>query len=115
MWSGCRGRPVLGPPIGAVPSFGLRSFRSGCGGDAGAAKPAGLLDHHAGAIATRAGQVELIEVDLTPNTVHRYKMIRHNHASRLTHEGVARIRYFCTAVEGPLEPEALLPFEAVTH
>ena len=69
-------------------------------GEDAVAKPAGMLDHHTGAIATRSGQVELIQVeliqvDLTPKTVHRYKMIRHNHASRLSHEGVARIRYFC--------------------
>jgi hypothetical protein len=60
-------------------------------------KPIGMLDHQADGIATRGEVVELIEVELTPKTVHRYKLICQNHASRLTHEGVTRIGYFCTA------------------
>jgi hypothetical protein len=60
-------------------------------------KPIGMLDHQADGIATKGEVVELIEVELTPKTVHRYKLICQNHASRLTHEGIARIGYFCTA------------------
>jgi len=60
-------------------------------------KPGGLLDHQVDGVAQRGGVVELVEVELTPKTWQRYKLICENHAFRLAHDDVSRIAYFCTA------------------
>lgn len=60
-------------------------------------KPAGLLDHQADGVAARDGVVELVEVELTPKTWQRYKLICENHAYRLANAGIAQVTYFCTA------------------
>lgn len=59
-------------------------------------KPAGLRDHQADGIAIRGNQIELIEVELTPKTLNRYKLICENHAGRLSDGSVSRVAYFCT-------------------
>ncbi|MDY7542668.1 MULTISPECIES: hypothetical protein [unclassified Cryobacterium] len=60
-------------------------------------RPVGVLDHQADGIATRDGQVELVEVELTAKSASRYKLIHENHARRLTQEGISKVVYFCTA------------------
>ncbi|WP_156109779.1 hypothetical protein [Cryobacterium sp. MLB-32] len=60
-------------------------------------RPAGLLDHQVDGVAQRGRVVELVEVELTPKTWQRYKLICENHAFRLAHEGVTQISYFCTS------------------
>jgi hypothetical protein len=59
-------------------------------------KPVARLDHQADGVAIRDGEAELIEVELTPKTWQRYKMICENHSHRLAHDGVTRVAYFCT-------------------
>ena len=59
-------------------------------------RPAGVADHQVDGVAVKGDLVELIEVELTPKTLGRYKLICTNHAARLTTGGVARIVYLCT-------------------
>ncbi len=54
-----------------------------------------LLDHQADGVATKHGQVDLIEVELTPKTRDRYRAILTSHGRRLEH-GIDRIIYYCT-------------------
>lgn len=54
-------------------------------------------EHQADGVAIRDGLVELVEVELTPKTLHRYPVIFRNHAARLDREGVERIVYFGTS------------------
>ena len=58
-------------------------------------RPHGYSDHQADGVATRDGSRELIEIELTPKTRHRYTQILNNHGQRLE-EGFTRIIYFCT-------------------
>lgn len=60
-------------------------------------KPANSLDHQADGVAIKGDIVELIEVELTPKTPARYKLICDSHALRLSRQGVARVAYLCTA------------------
>jgi hypothetical protein len=53
-------------------------------------------DHQADGIATRAGEIELVEVELTPRAIERYGPICQSHSWRLGHEGVTRVVYLCT-------------------
>ncbi len=59
-------------------------------------RPEYPLDHQADGVATKTGQVELIEVELTPKTRDRYRVILGSHSYRLEH-GIDRIVYYCTA------------------
>ncbi|TFB87415.1 hypothetical protein E3O44_09925 [Cryobacterium algoricola] len=59
-------------------------------------RPVGLLDHQADGVATRDGQAELVEVELTAKSSPRYKHIYENHSRRLTQEGISKVFYFCT-------------------
>lgn len=54
-------------------------------------------DHQADGIATRDGETELVEVELTPKASERYAPICNSHAWRMTNEGVTRVVYLCTA------------------
>lgn len=54
-------------------------------------------DHQADGIATRSGETELVEVELTPKASERYTPICNSHAWRMTKEGVTRVVYLCTA------------------
>ncbi len=58
-------------------------------------RPEYLLDHQADGVATKNGQVELIEVELTSKTRDRYRAIFNSHSHRLEH-GIDRIIYYCT-------------------
>jgi hypothetical protein len=58
-------------------------------------RPEYRLDHQGDGIATKNGQVELIEVELTPKTRDRYRVIINSHARRLDTE-IDRIIYYCT-------------------
>ncbi|MCI4658280.1 hypothetical protein [Cryobacterium zhongshanensis] len=60
-------------------------------------RPVGMFDHQADGVATRDGQAELVEVELTAKSAPRYKQIHENHARRLTQEGMSKVVYFCTA------------------
>lgn len=60
-------------------------------------KPASRLDHQADGMAIKGEIVELVEVELTPKTPARYKLICDSHATRLSRQGVARVAYLCTA------------------
>jgi hypothetical protein len=57
----------------------------------------GFNDHQSDGIATRAGETELVEVELTPKAIERYVGICTSHAWRMGHEGVTRVVYLCTA------------------
>lgn len=59
-------------------------------------KPQNLAEHMADGVATRGNLRELVEVELTPKTLGRYKLIHGNHADRLTSDGVGRVVYACT-------------------
>jgi hypothetical protein len=59
-------------------------------------KPAGLRDHQADGVALRGDMVELVEVELTPKTLNRYRLICENHSGRLSSGTVSRVAYFCT-------------------
>ena len=59
-------------------------------------KPLGMLDHQADGVAVKGELKELIEVELTPKTVRRYKLICDDHAQRMMNEGVTRVVYLCT-------------------
>ncbi|MCS5498202.1 hypothetical protein NY547_13210 [Cnuibacter physcomitrellae] len=54
------------------------------------------VEHQADGVATREGEVVLVEVELTPKTLHRYPKIFRSHASRMEREGVAQVVYFGT-------------------
>ena len=58
-------------------------------------RPEHLLDHQADGVATKDGQVELIEVELTPKTRDRYRVILTSHGRRLE-TGIDRVIYYCT-------------------
>ena len=58
-------------------------------------KPASLQDHQADGVAIKGDLVELVEVELTPKTPGRYRLIHHSHADRLS-AGVSRVVYLCT-------------------
>jgi hypothetical protein len=60
-------------------------------------KPAGMFDHEADGVATKGNIVELVEVELTPKAMSRYKNICDSHSSRILHEGVSRVVYPSTA------------------
>ena len=54
-----------------------------------------MQDHQADGLAVKDGRVELVEVELTPKTKNRYRVIHTSHADRIT-EGVSRVVYICT-------------------
>lgn len=54
-------------------------------------------EHQADGVATRGDEVELVEVELTPKTLHRYPRIFRSHAGRMEREGVTRVVYFGTS------------------
>jgi hypothetical protein len=56
-----------------------------------------LHDHQADGVATRAGETELVEVELTPKAIERYVPICTSHTWRMGHEGINRVVYLCTA------------------
>lgn len=53
-------------------------------------------EHQADGVATRDGEIELVEVELTPKTLRRYPQIFRSHATRMEREGVTRVAYFGT-------------------
>lgn len=59
-------------------------------------RPSSNNDHQADGIAVRGDQVELVEVELTAKTLHRYKLICGSHTDRLTNGGVSRVVYVGT-------------------
>ena len=60
-------------------------------------KPVGMFDHEADGVATKGNIVELVEVELTPKAIGRYKLICDSHSNRMVHEGVSRVVYPSTA------------------
>jgi hypothetical protein len=60
-------------------------------------KPAGMFDHEADGVATKGNIVELVEVELTPKAIGRYKLICDSHSSRMVHDGISRVVYPSTA------------------
>lgn len=60
-------------------------------------KPAGMFDHEADGVAIKGDVIELVEVELTPKAISRYKLICDSHSSRLLREGVSRVVYPSTA------------------
>jgi hypothetical protein len=59
-------------------------------------KPHSLAEHMADGVATKGSHRELVEVELTPKTLGRYKLIHNSHAERLSSEGISRVVYACT-------------------
>lgn len=55
--------------------------------------PASLQDHQVDGGAIWGDIVELIEVELTPKSPGRYKVICNSHAARMTNSGVTRVVY----------------------
>jgi hypothetical protein len=60
-------------------------------------KPVGMFDHEADGVAIKGNIIELVEVELTPKAIARYKNICDSHSSRILHEGVSRVVYPSTA------------------
>ncbi|HEX4403097.1 MAG TPA: hypothetical protein VHZ98_17405 [Galbitalea sp.] len=60
-------------------------------------KASSYHDHQADGIATRGGEVELVEVELTPKAIERYAPIVNSYSWRISRERVTRIVYLCTA------------------
>ena len=59
-------------------------------------KPTTLSEHMADGVAIKGSHRELVEVELTPKTLGRYKLIHNSHADRLTRDGITRVVYACT-------------------
>jgi hypothetical protein len=59
-------------------------------------RPVSLLEHQGDGVATRAGVVELIEVELAPKTPSRYQQICTSHATRLGSGRISQVTYWCT-------------------
>lgn len=59
-------------------------------------RPESLQDHQVDGIAIKGDTVELIEVELTPKELRRYKFIHTHHAERMSRGGVSRVVYLCT-------------------
>ena len=59
-------------------------------------RPASLQDHQVDSVAIRGDIVELVEVELTPKSLGRYKLICNSHAARMTNSGVTRVVYLGT-------------------
>lgn len=78
-----------------VASVSARYLAAGYGWDRDR-RPSALCEHQADGIATKHGRSELIEVELTPKTRNRYKVILNAHSDRLEN-GIDRIEYYCTA------------------
>jgi hypothetical protein len=53
------------------------------------------MDHAVDGVARRGGEVELVEVELTPKALPRYVQIFSSHVYRMVHEGAGRVVYFC--------------------
>jgi len=60
-------------------------------------RPASLKDHQVDGVAVNGDIVELIEVELTPKSLGRYKGICNSHAARMTDGGITRVVYLGTA------------------
>jgi hypothetical protein len=60
-------------------------------------KASSYHDHQADGVATRGDEAELVEVELTPKAIERYGPICTSHSWRMSHEGVTRVVYLCTA------------------
>lgn len=60
-------------------------------------RPVSSFDHQADGIATAAGRIEYLEVELTPKTSDRYRWILQRHADRLEENEEAHVTYLCTA------------------
>jgi hypothetical protein len=60
-------------------------------------RPTSLQDHQVDGIAVKGDIVELIEVELTPKSLGRYKAICNSHAARMTNSGITRVVYLGTA------------------
>lgn len=58
-------------------------------------KPQAFLDHQADGIAVRGDAVELVEVELTPKSWQRYKLIFEDHGRRLSEERATAVAYYC--------------------
>lgn len=59
-------------------------------------KPASKAEHQTDGVAVKGDVIELVEVELTPKALHRYRGICANHTVRMQREGVGRIVYFGT-------------------
>ncbi len=59
-------------------------------------KPQSMAEHMADGVAVRGGLRELVEVELTPKTLGRYRLIHNNHADRLSGDGITRVVYACS-------------------
>jgi hypothetical protein len=59
-------------------------------------KPGSLAEHMADGVATMGAHRELVEVELTPKTLGRYRLIHNSHADRLSGDGFTRVVYACT-------------------
>jgi hypothetical protein len=59
-------------------------------------RPQSLYDHQADGVATRGDRIEYVEVELTPKTADRYRLILNRHADRLAGNDLAQISYLCT-------------------
>jgi hypothetical protein len=59
-------------------------------------KPHSMSEHMADGVAIKGAHRELVEVELTPKTLGRYKLIHNSHADRLTGDGFTRVVYACT-------------------
>ena len=60
-------------------------------------RPVRLQDHQVDGVAVNGGIVELIEVELTPKSLGRYKAICNSHAARMADGGITRVVYLGTA------------------
>lgn len=58
-------------------------------------RPTSFLEHQADGVATRQGEVVLIEVELTPKAPDRYRMILKAHSHRLEAD-IDQVVYLCT-------------------
>ena len=59
-------------------------------------RPRSLQDHQVDGVAVKGDVVELIEVELTPKALKRYKLIHTHHGQRMATGGVTRVVYLCT-------------------
>ena len=59
-------------------------------------RPASLQDHQVDGVAIRGDIVELAEVELTPKSPGRYKVICNSHAARMNNSRVTRVVYLGT-------------------
>lgn len=97
-WSGARRPNLLGQMIRherAVAAVSARYLAHGFSWERDR-RPATLLEHQTDGVARRGEALDFVEVELTPKTPARYRLIFESHGCRVQQSELARVVYLCT-------------------